>query len=138
MRVHSAKWRSRQCTLGSAILALATLGIFLVRAAERWLPLLPACLFHKLTGMPCLACGATRATLAFARGHWLAALQWHPLVVLIYVAVIAIGVLMILFAAFNQRLHSQFLNTQLTKARWWLAGAAVANWLYLLLNDSLK
>ncbi|MGH7491808.1 MAG: DUF2752 domain-containing protein [bacterium] len=138
MRFTVAKWRHQQWALGSALLAFAGAGVFLARASERWLPLLPPCWFHTLAGLPCPTCGATRATLALARGDWLTALHWHPLAVLVFVAVIAGGALMILFALFNKRLHSRDVDAILSKARWWIAGAIAANWLYLLLNDSLK
>jgi len=36
------------------------------------------CLFHRLTGIPCLACGLTRSVCLFARGEWGASLRMHP------------------------------------------------------------
>lgn len=40
----------------------------------------PRCLFHDLTGLPCITCGATRSTIAFLHGDFPTALQWNPLV----------------------------------------------------------
>src|SRR5207247_9995538 len=40
----------------------------------------PRCLFHDLTGRPCVTCGMTRSAIQFFHGHFLAALQWNPLV----------------------------------------------------------
>ena len=40
----------------------------------------PRCLFHDLTGRPCLTCGMTRSAIQFFQGHFLAAIQWNPLV----------------------------------------------------------
>src|ERR1700747_3909941 len=40
----------------------------------------PRCVFHDLTGLPCLTCGMTRAAIQFFHGHFLAALEWNPLV----------------------------------------------------------
>ena len=39
------------------------------------------CVFKAVTGIPCLTCGASRAALALAHGHPLAAFRLHPLVV---------------------------------------------------------
>jgi hypothetical protein len=39
----------------------------------------PTCLLRLALGVPCPACGLTRATLAAARLDWSAALRWHPL-----------------------------------------------------------
>src|SRR5216684_7871602 len=40
----------------------------------------PRCLFHDLTGFPCITCGATRSAVQFFHGHFLSALRWNPLV----------------------------------------------------------
>ncbi len=129
-----ATWRGQQLALGASLLALAWMAIWGARILGRWLVLMPACLFHQLTGLPCPTCGATRATLAFAQGDWLAALQWNPVIVLIYAALLAASVLMILLALINKPLGSRGLEAALTRARWWMAGAVAANWIYLLLK----
>src|SRR5947209_17976324 len=49
--------------------------------AATWLALKlpwPICLFHALTGHPCLTCGATRSAVAFFHAHFFVALQWYP------------------------------------------------------------
>jgi len=40
----------------------------------------PRCLFHDLTGLPCVTCGMTRSTIAFFHGWFLTALRWNPLI----------------------------------------------------------
>src|SRR5438094_3615589 len=40
----------------------------------------PRCVFHELTGLPCVTCGMTRSAIAFFHGHFLVALLWNPLV----------------------------------------------------------
>src|SRR5437660_6245291 len=57
--------------------------------AATWLALKlpwPICLFHSLTGHPCLTCGATRSAVAFFHAHFFAAFQWNPLAFLFYSA----------------------------------------------------
>src|SRR6476659_2685647 len=39
----------------------------------------PRCPFLAVTGLPCMTCGATRSTIAFLHGDFLAALRWNPL-----------------------------------------------------------
>lgn len=41
-------------------------------------PALP-CVFHLVTGLPCVTCGSTRALLALLAGHLWDALRWNPL-----------------------------------------------------------
>ena len=43
------------------------------------LPAQTLCLFHRLTGLPCPACGLTHAWLAAGRGEWRLSWAWHPL-----------------------------------------------------------
>ena len=62
------------------VLALAAAsGAALVPFAPLFARLAPGCVFHALTGVPCPACGTTRAVLALARGDLFAALSWNPL-----------------------------------------------------------
>jgi hypothetical protein len=52
-------------------------------AAALWFALhlpWPHCVFHQITGLPCLTCGATRAATQFFHGNFLVALKWNPLV----------------------------------------------------------
>ncbi len=39
----------------------------------------PVCLFHSITGHPCLTCGATRCAIAFFHGQFFTAWKWNPL-----------------------------------------------------------
>src|SRR5438128_12415841 len=55
--------------------------------AATWLALkLPwrICLFHALTGHPCLTCGATRSAGAFFHAQFFVAVQWNPAVFIFY------------------------------------------------------
>ena len=40
----------------------------------------PQCLFHAITGFPCVSCGATRSAIALFRADFFAAWKWNPLV----------------------------------------------------------
>lgn len=56
-----------------------------VIAAVQFLPFfrrhdLNACMFLRLTGLPCPSCGSTRAVLALTRGEILRAFAWNPLI----------------------------------------------------------
>lgn len=41
------------------------------------------CLFHRVTGVACAACGLTRAAAALAQGRFAESWRWHPLFVLV-------------------------------------------------------
>ena len=63
-----------------------TLGAVAAAMLAPWTPVLarlaPACVLHTLTGLPCPACGATRAVLALARLDPVAAFAFNPLMAL--------------------------------------------------------
>lgn len=65
---------------GSALVALFLALAFWDPAAAAGPDL---CLFHRLTGVACPACGLTRAAAAFAHGNLDESLRWHPLFLLI-------------------------------------------------------
>ena len=63
--------------------------------AAAWLTLglpWPRCVFHDLTSLPCVTCGMTRCGIQFFHGHFLAALQWNPLVFAVLCGVIAFDI----------------------------------------------
>jgi hypothetical protein len=40
----------------------------------------PRCVFHDVTDLPCMTCGATRSAIAFFHGDITSAWKWNPLV----------------------------------------------------------
>ena len=61
--------------LGMALAVAAGSTLFLQSVGA----LLPACLFHELTGVSCLTCGLTRSLEAASHGNISTALQFHLL-----------------------------------------------------------
>jgi hypothetical protein len=120
---HEVVWLS--VTVGAALL-----GIFWLH--NGWPT--PRCLWHELTGIPCIACGGTRCVRHLVQGDLLGAFRMNPLVF------IALGcvVLYDLYAAI-------VLAFRLPRLRWgpWPAWAGwtvrgvviasmVANWAWLI------
>lgn len=64
-------------------LGLAALFLVLRFSSPAAVPGPDLCLFHRLTGLACPACGLTRAASAFAKGDLGAAVDWHPLLPLL-------------------------------------------------------
>ena len=94
----------------------------------------PRCLFHDLTGLPCLTCGMTRAAIQFFHGHFLKALWWNPLV---FIGLCGLSIFNIYaFAVLilrAPRLRIRF-NTEPEKrtVRFLVLAALISNWAYLL------
>ena len=69
----------RSLAAGVAVLAILTV-LFIVNPSQtNWLP---GCFLHKLTGLHCPGCGATRAVHHLLHGDFVAAFLNNPLAVL--------------------------------------------------------
>jgi hypothetical protein len=110
-------------------------------AAALWLRLdfpWPQCTFLRLTGHPCLSCGATRAAIEFFRGHFLASLRWNPLAFLFFCGVAAFDVYATLVLVSGAPRLRVILPAAVEKR--WIRIALVIllalNWIYLLSNSN--
>ena len=111
--------------LGAAL--LIALGVVALDAAGVRL-----CLFRRLTGLPCLTCGGTRAFAALATGDVTGAFRQQPLVSALLTVGTAAGAVHSLLLARGRHLT---LQTSASERRLLLLAAvilAAANWVYLL------
>jgi hypothetical protein len=113
-------------SLGSLAFAAVWLGLGLP-----W----PLCVFHQLTGLPCVTCGMTRCAIAFFHGHLIDAWSWNPLVFVTLCGLSifdAYGFVVVITGA--PRLRINFSSTDKIYARAALIAALALNWIYLLLE----
>ena len=114
--------------LGVSVLSLAAAALWLVLGLPR-----PLCVFHQLTGLPCLTCGMTRCGIEFFQGHFFAALKWNPLVFAFLWGVIAFDLYALAAIALRRpRLRILFRQTEKKYARGVLVAALALNWFYLV------
>lgn len=62
------------------------------------------CYFKKMTGLPCPGCGITRSLCAMAKGDFVHSLKFHPLGLLIFIAIIVIWLKAIVELMFKRTL----------------------------------
>jgi len=94
--------------------------------------LFPPCPFHRLTGIPCPTCGATRCGLLLSQFHILEAFLVNPLFVLTCfgVAAWAVSALALLVMRKEVRFH---LGSEMRPVlRFALIGCIALNWVYLI------
>ena len=112
--------------------SLVSLGV-----AAAWLTVglpWPRCVFHQLTGLPCITCGMTRSAIAFFHAHFLAAFEWNPLVFAFMCGVTTFD--LYAFAVVTTRAPRLRLifrsGAEKQYARAIVIAALVLNWVYLL------
>lgn len=103
--------------------------------AAGWLALglpRPRCVFHALTGFPCLTCGGTRSFQSLLGGDLAAAAAWNPLVFVVGAGLGAFWIYALVVVALRlPRLRADPPATISARARWLLALILAANWIYL-------
>src|SRR6476660_7108703 len=93
----------------------------------------PRCVFHELTGLPCVTCGMTRCAIQFFHGHLLAALKWNPLVFALLWGVVAFDLYaLVTLAMRGPRLRIVFRQAERKYARGVIVAVLALNWFYLL------
>ena len=119
--------------LGVSLAGLITAALWL-RLGLPW----PQCTFLRLTGHPCLTCGATRAAIEFFHLHLFAALRWNPLAFAVFCGVAVFDIyaaVVLLTGAPRLRL----VLPSVVERRWirilFIVMLAL-NWIYLFSNSS--
>ena len=95
----------------------------------------PQCVFHTLTGLPCVTCGATRSAFQFLHGHFSASLFFNPLAFLAFCSVLAYDLYaLVMLATRAPRLRfGNFSRSEKLLARGAVIILLAGNWLYLLI-----
>ncbi|NPV58185.1 MAG: DUF2752 domain-containing protein [Actinobacteria bacterium] len=92
----------------------------------------PGCLFHRLTGLPCLFCGMTRSFAATAGGRWEEAFRMHLLGPPLFVLVAALTALLLMEKALTRRLLPRPGKAFLKGAAWGFLVLLVMAWVLRL------
>ena len=122
--------------------------------AERWLPpaflaaavaawgffrlglTTPACLFRKVTGVPCLACGGTRCARSLAGLDLGAAFAYSPLVALVALGAVAWSAWVVVARLRGDALRLRVVTDARGAAqlRWAIGLSLVLHWVWLCRN----
>jgi hypothetical protein len=94
----------------------------------------PRCVFHELTGLPCVTCGMTRCAIQFFHGNFLTALKWNPLVFTALCGVMAFD--LYAFATLTTRAPRLRISFVTQRAKTFVRVSVILafalNWIYLL------
>ncbi len=115
--------------LAMATLTALPLGAWLV--ARGWLDF-GTCGLKELAGLPCMMCGATRATLELLRGDLLGALAFQPMTIVTYVFIVLWGLGSLAALASDRAVRWTFSERDLDVIKVAVVVLPLANWAYLI------
>jgi len=124
---------------GLILLVIGAVGFLMARyfpeAVARWMPV---CLFHRLSGIPCPACGSTHAGLYLSRFRFRDALLANPLFTFVYLAMATTAVNALAGWIFGRNLAVNLNELEKKWLRILILCCIPANWLLLILLPFLQ
>jgi len=129
----AAYWRGRRFSREAEVLGAGVLiitGAFLYPYLENLVgSLMPGCLFHRLTGLPCLLCGMTRSLAATAHGHLGEAFRFHLLGPPFFFLTLVVTVLLAAEFVLSRRFSPRPGARAWKYISWWTLGLLSAAWI---------
>jgi len=95
--------------------------------------LIPQCIFHEFTGVPCLTCGATRSVVSLAEFHPLASFLFNPMVPIFLIGLLLLSLLAAVETISGLKLKMEFNGAERRGLRIIIIAAILANWVYLII-----
>jgi Protein of unknown function (DUF2752) len=93
----------------------------------------PICVFHALTGQPCLSCGMTRSAISFFHAQFFTAWKWNPLAFTVYCSIAMVDAYaFVVLITRAPRLRACFTAPEKSILRAVVITAILVNWVYLL------
>jgi hypothetical protein len=109
-------------------------GLFGVRAMRDFLPLMPPCIFRRLTGIPCLTCGGTHCASALSQLDMTAAFLANPLIMISLVALVLFSLMQLSGMLLKKRLQITLSPFEKQGIRIFAIFLVAANWVYLIIK----
>lgn len=131
MKVHIEPRQSGERALGAYALiplALLPVGAWLVDTGALNLGV---CSFKRYLGIPCMTCGATRATVHLFHGHLWDALKTQPFIVSVYLGMLVLGTVSLGAKLTRRSVRVEISDREDLVLKAVLIGFPVLNWIYL-------
>ena len=110
---------NRLLLISAALLGLGAVGWFYYRFDPEQTVWMPQCLFHRLTGWNCPACGAQRAFYHLLHGHFVAAFRFNPFMFVSVPYLFAVGWTTFDRRRFAERCREYVQHPRVVRAYFW-------------------
>lgn len=110
-----------------ALLILVTAGILKDLAV-----FLPHCLFHQVTGLPCLTCGMTRAAIYLSEFNLPLSFHYNPLLPIVFFSLLLFSSLHLVGYLSSKRIELALSSADKRIIRISVIVAVLGNWAYLI------
>jgi hypothetical protein len=94
---------------------------------------LPVCVFHEITGFPCLTCGGTRSLIALSQFDLVSSFMFNPLVPIFAIGLIIFSLLFFAGAVTNRSVKISLTKRGKRIIRYSVLIIIALNWLFLIL-----
>jgi hypothetical protein len=111
-----------------ALLIIAGAGYF-----KDLLNLLPSCIFHRITGIPCLTCGGTRSLVALSQFDIVSSFLLNPVFSIFAVGVIVFSLISLYGYLMRKSIVIRLSEGRKKALRVSIIGLLAANWVYLIM-----
>ena len=113
-----------------ALLFIITAGFF-----KDFVGLLPPCIFHRLTGIPCLTCGGVRSLVALSQFDVASSFLLNPMVFVFAAGVVVFSLVSLYGLIFARNIVLRLDRGQKKALRIGAISLIIVNWLYLIAAD---
>ncbi|MEE9555290.1 MAG: DUF2752 domain-containing protein [candidate division Zixibacteria bacterium] len=111
-----------------ALLVIVTAGLY-----RDLIGLMPACVFHGITGIPCLTCGATRSVVSLSTFDLTSSFLLNPLLVIFIIGIIIFSSLHLAGFVFKRKLNLELTPQEKKGIRIAVIALIALNWIYLVI-----
>lgn len=112
---------------------IAILFVFAAGLLRNFAGGLPVCVFHEITGFPCLTCGGTRSLIALSRFDLVSSFMFNPLVPLFALGLIVFSLLFFAGAVTNRSVKISLTKRVKRIIRYSVFILLALNWAFLII-----
>ena len=107
---------------------LAAAGLY-----KDFLGLLPPCLFHRITGLPCLTCGATRSVVSLSGFKIASSFIYNPFMAIFLAAILLFSTVKAAGFLFKREIILELTGGEKKGFRIAVLSLIILNWIYLII-----